>query len=58
MKIDHIAIAVNDVVESAKVYQQALGVDSVEFETVESEGVKIAIIEKYLKKFLFIRRIL
>ncbi|RZD40916.1 MAG: methylmalonyl-CoA epimerase, partial [Thaumarchaeota archaeon] len=25
MKIDHIAIAVNDVEESAKVYQQALG---------------------------------
>ena len=45
MKIDHIAIAVNDVEESAKVYQQALGVDSVEFETVESEGVKVAIIE-------------
>jgi methylmalonyl-CoA/ethylmalonyl-CoA epimerase len=45
MKIDHIAIAVNDVEESAKVYQQALGVSSVEFETVESEGVKIAIIE-------------
>ena len=45
MKIDHIAIAVNDVEDSAKVYQQALGVDNVEFETVESEGVKIAIIE-------------
>jgi methylmalonyl-CoA/ethylmalonyl-CoA epimerase len=45
LKIDHIAIAVNDVEESAKVYQQALGADSVEFETVESEGVKIAIIE-------------
>ena len=45
MKIDHIAIVVNDVEESAKVYQQALGVDNVEFETVESEGVKIAIIE-------------
>ena len=44
MKIDHIAIAVNDVEESSKVYQQALGVDSVEFETVESEGVKVAII--------------
>ena len=44
MKIDHIAIAVNDVEESAKVYQQALGVDSVEFETIESEGVKVAII--------------
>ncbi len=45
MKIDHIAIAVNDVEESAKVYQQALGADNIEFETVESEGVKIAIIE-------------
>jgi len=44
MKIDHIAIAVNDVEESAKVYQQALGVENVEFETVESEGVKVAII--------------
>ena len=44
MKIDHIAIAVNDVEESSKVYQQALGIDSVEFETVESEGVKVAII--------------
>ncbi len=45
MKIDHIAIAVNDVEVSAKVYQKALGVNHVEFEIVESEGVKIAIIE-------------
>ncbi|MGY5151585.1 MAG: methylmalonyl-CoA epimerase [Candidatus Nitrosopumilus sp. bin_6a] len=44
MKIDHIAIAVNDVEESAKIYQQALGVDDIEFETVESEGVKVAIL--------------
>jgi len=44
MKIDHIAIAVNDVEESAKVYQKALGIDAIEFETVESEGVKVAII--------------
>jgi len=44
MKIDHIAIAVNDIEESAKIYHQALGVDDVEFETVESEGVKIAIL--------------
>ena len=44
MKIDHIAIAVNDVEESAKIYQEALGVDEIEFETVESEGVKVAII--------------
>jgi methylmalonyl-CoA/ethylmalonyl-CoA epimerase len=45
LKIDHIAIAVYNVEESAKIYQQALGADHVEFETVESEGVKIAIIE-------------
>ncbi|MBT3592068.1 MAG: methylmalonyl-CoA epimerase [Candidatus Nitrosopelagicus sp.] len=44
MKIDHIAIAVNDVEASAKVYQKALGIDKIEFETVESEGVKVAII--------------
>ena len=44
MKIDHIAIAVNDVEASAKVYQKALGIDVIEFETVESEGVKVAII--------------
>ena len=44
MKIDHIAIAVNDVEVSAKVYQEALGINEIEFETVESEGVKVAII--------------
>ena len=44
MKIDHIAIAVYDVEESAKAYQKALGVDNVEFETVDTEGVRVAII--------------
>ena len=44
MKIDHIAIAVNDVEESANIYKEALGVHEVEFETVETEGVKVAII--------------
>ncbi|RDJ30929.1 MAG: methylmalonyl-CoA epimerase [Crenarchaeota archaeon] len=44
MKIDHIAIAVNDVESAAKQYQEALGVNEVEFETVETEGVKVAII--------------
>ena len=44
MKIDHIAIAVNNVEESAKNYQEALGVENIEFETVESEGVKVAIL--------------
>ncbi|HEY8109504.1 MAG TPA: methylmalonyl-CoA epimerase [Candidatus Nitrosotenuis sp.] len=45
MKIDHIAIAVNNVESAAKQYQQALGVDKVIFETVESEGVKLAILK-------------
>ena len=44
MKIDHIAIAVNNVEESAKVYQEALGIDEIEFEIVETEGVKVAIL--------------
>lgn len=44
MKIDHIAIAVNDLEEAAKNYKEALGVNNVEFETVESEGVKLAIL--------------
>jgi methylmalonyl-CoA/ethylmalonyl-CoA epimerase len=45
MKIDHIAIAVNNVEEAARQYQQVLGVEKVIFETVESEGVKLAIIK-------------
>jgi len=44
MKIDHIAIAVNDLEEASKNYKEALGVNRVEFETVESEGVKLAIL--------------
>jgi methylmalonyl-CoA/ethylmalonyl-CoA epimerase len=45
MKIDHIAIAVNDVMAAAKQYQDALGVEKIIYETVESEGVKLAIIK-------------
>ena len=44
MKIDHIAIAVEDLEKSTKDYQEALDVKDVEFETVESEGVKVAIL--------------
>ena len=44
MKIDHVAIAVNNVEEAAKEYQQAFGIKEVEFETVESEGVRVAIL--------------
>jgi len=44
LKIDHIAIAVNDVESSAKEFQQALGVSNIEFETIDTEGVKVAIL--------------
>ncbi len=44
MKIDHIAIAVNDVEAAMKQYQEALDLKEVEFETVESEGVKVGIL--------------
>lgn len=45
MKIDHIAIAVNNVEKAAKQYSDALGVEKIIYETVESEGVKLAIIK-------------
>jgi methylmalonyl-CoA/ethylmalonyl-CoA epimerase len=44
MKIDHIAIAVNDIDSAVKQYKDAFGVTDVEFETVETEGVKVAIL--------------
>ena len=44
MKIDHIAIAVNDVDSAVKQYQEAFGVTDVEFETIETEGVKVGIL--------------
>lgn len=44
MKIDHIAIAVNSLEEAVKEYKQALDIQEVEFETVESEGVRVAIL--------------
>ena len=44
MKIDHIAIAVNDVESAVKQYQEAFAVTDVEFENIETEGVKVAIL--------------
>lgn len=44
MRIDHVAIAVRDVRAAAEMYKRALGTDDVEFETVESEGVRLAIL--------------
>ena len=44
MKIDHVAIAVNSIDEAVKEYQQAFGIKEVEFESVETEGVRVAIL--------------
>jgi methylmalonyl-CoA/ethylmalonyl-CoA epimerase len=44
MRIDHVAIAVNDLKEAARTYSEALNIRDVEYETVESEGVAVAII--------------
>jgi methylmalonyl-CoA/ethylmalonyl-CoA epimerase len=44
MKIDHVAIAVNDLEAAVKQYQKAFAVTDVEFETIETEGVKIGIL--------------
>ena len=44
MRIDHVAIAVHDVESAAKTYGKALGTEKIKFETIESEGVKLAII--------------
>lgn len=44
MRLDHVAIAVDNLQEAVRTYTQALGVDDVEYETVESEGVAVAII--------------
>ena len=44
MKIDHIAIAVNDVDSAVKQYKEAFDVTDVEFETIETEGVKVGIL--------------
>ena len=44
MKIDHVAIAVNDLKEAVRTYGEALNIQDIEYETVESEGVAVAII--------------
>ena len=44
MRIDHVAIAVNNLDEAVKQYQTAFDIKEVEFETVETEGVRVAIL--------------
>ena len=44
MRVDHIAIAVNNVDEALKNYQKILNVDHLEIETVPNEKVKVAML--------------
>src|SRR2546430_16555670 len=44
MRIDHVAIAVNNLDEAVRQYQTAFDIKEVEFETVETEGVRVAIL--------------
>lgn len=43
VKLDHVAIAVDDLEAAVKSYSSALGIVDVKYETVESEGVRLAI---------------
>jgi methylmalonyl-CoA/ethylmalonyl-CoA epimerase len=45
MRVDHIAIAVNNVDEALKNYQKILNVNHLEIETVLHEKVKVAMLE-------------
>jgi methylmalonyl-CoA/ethylmalonyl-CoA epimerase len=42
MKIDHIGVAVKDMAESLKFYEDILGLKSVDVETVEEQKVRVA----------------
>jgi methylmalonyl-CoA/ethylmalonyl-CoA epimerase len=44
MRIDHVAIAVNNLDEAVKNYQKVLSADKVEVEVVENEKVRVAMI--------------
>jgi len=44
MRIDHVAIAVNNLDEAVKNYQKVLNTDKVEVEVVENEKVRVAMI--------------
>ena len=45
MRIDHVAIAVNDLDEAVKKYGKVLNADKIEVEVVRNEKVKVAMIE-------------
>lgn len=43
-RIDHIGIAVKDIVEAARLYAEGLGLPCTHVETVEAQGVKVGFI--------------
>jgi methylmalonyl-CoA/ethylmalonyl-CoA epimerase len=45
MRVDHIAIAVNNVQEALKNYQKILNIDEVEMEDVPNEKVRVAMLK-------------
>jgi len=45
LRIDHIAIAVNNVEEALKNYQKALNIDHIEIEVVQNEKVRVAMLD-------------
>ena len=45
MRVDHVAIAVNNVVEALKNYEKILKIDKVDIEDVPTERVKVAILK-------------
>lgn len=44
MRVDHVAIAVNDVSEALKNYEKILKIDKIDIEEVPTERVKVAIL--------------
>ena len=45
MRIDHIAIAVNDLEPALENFKKVLNIDHVDFEDIQTEGVKVAILK-------------
>jgi methylmalonyl-CoA epimerase len=45
MKIDHIGIAVKSVTDALKVYEQAIGLKVAGFDEVDTDGVRVAMLD-------------